>query len=120
MTRHKAAIHNILIVELLSICYNIILRLYHIIFKYGISIILTDIIIISVCKTLYVYVSSVYTVMWYAIFLPSFMPKYLIKDPLQKNLITYSMLYGQTNPMYTSQYKLSTINTQCLPCIMSE
>ena len=42
--------------------------------------------------------------------------KYLIKDPLQKNFSTYSMLYGQTNPMYTSQYKLSTINTQCIVC----
>ena len=26
------------------------------------------------------------------------------------------MLYGQTNPMYTSQYKLSTINTPCIVC----
>ena len=47
---------------------------------------------------------------------PSFISKYLIKDPLQKKLSTYSMLYGQTNPMYTSQYKLSTINTQCIVC----
>ena len=29
-----------------------------------------------------------------------FISKDLIKDPLQKNLSTYSMLYGQTNPMY--------------------
>ena len=48
--------------------------------------------------------------------MPSFMSKYLIKAPLQKNFSTYSMIYGQTNPMYTSQYKLSTINTQCIVC----
>ena len=70
LTRHKSAIHNILITEILSICYNIILHLYHTIFKYCVSIILTDIIICSICKTLYVYVSSVYTVMWYAILCP--------------------------------------------------
>ena len=52
--------------------------------------------------------------MWHAIIMPSFISKYLIKDPLRKNLSTYIMLYGQTNPMYTSQYKLSTINTQCI------
>ena len=32
LTRHKSSIHNILITEILSICYNIILQLYHIIF----------------------------------------------------------------------------------------
>ena len=51
LTRHKSSIHNI-------------------IFKYCISIILTDIIICSVCKTLYLYVSSVYTVMWHDISMP--------------------------------------------------
>ena len=64
----------------------------------------------TVCKTLYLYVPSVYTVMWYAIF----MSKYLIIDSLQNNLSTYSMLYGQSNPMYRGQYKLSDINTQCI------
>ena len=100
LTRHKSSIHNILNTEIVSICYNIIIQLYHIIFKYCRSIILTDIIICYVCKTLYLYVSSVYTVIWHAIIMPSFISKYLIKDPLQKNLSTYSMLYGQTNPMY--------------------
>ena len=52
--------------------------------------------------------------MLYDIFMPSFMSKYLIIDSLQKNLSTYSMLYGQSNSMYTSQYKLSAINTQCI------
>ena len=54
--------------------------------------------------------------MWHAMIMPSYMSKYLIKDPLQKNLNTYSILYGQTNPMYTNQYKLSTINTHCTVC----
>ena len=54
--------------------------------------------------------------MWYAMFMPSFMSKYLIIDSLQKNLSTYSMLYIQSNSMYTSQYKLSAINTQCIVC----
>ena len=81
-TRFKSAIHNILSTETLSICYNIILRLYHIIFKYVISITLTDIITCSVCKTLYLYVSSVYTVMWHDIIMHSFMSKYLIIDSL--------------------------------------
>ena len=44
--------------------------------------------------------------------MPSFISKYLVKDPLQKKVSTYSMLLGQSNPMYTSQYKLSDINTQ--------
>ena len=44
--------------------------------------------------------------------MPSFISKYLIKDQLQKNVSTYSMLLGQSNPMYKSQYKLSAINTQ--------
>ena len=83
--------------DVISICYNIILRLYHIIFKYVISITLTDIITCSVCKTLYLYVSSVYTVMWHDIIMHSFMSKYLIIDSLQKNLSTYSKLYGQSN-----------------------
>ena len=52
--------------------------------------------------------------MWYAISMPSFISKYLIKDPLQKNVSTYSMLHGQSNPMYTSQYKLSAKNTPCI------
>ena len=68
LTRYKSAIYHILSSETLSICYNISLRLNHIIFKYFISIILTDIIIGFVCKTLYLYVSSVNTVMWYALF----------------------------------------------------
>ena len=111
LTRYKSAIPNIMSTKTLSICYNIRLLLYYIIFNYFISIILTYIIICFVCKTLYLYVSSVYTVMWYAISMPSFISKYLIKDPLQKNVSTYSMLLGQSNPMYTSQYKLSAINT---------
>ena len=93
LTRYKSAIPNIISTETLSICYNIRLLLYHIIFKYFISIILTNIIICFVCKTLYLYVYSVYTVMWYAMFMPSFMSKYLIIYSLQKNLSTYSMLY---------------------------
>ena len=103
-----------------SLLTNNIIQLYHVIFKYYISSIFKDIIICSVCKTLYLYVSSAYTVMWHAIIMPSYMSKYLIKDPLQKKLNTYSILYGQTNPMHTNQYKLSTINTQCtvycVPC----
>ena len=101
-----------------SLLTNNIIQLYHVIFKYYISIIILfkDIIICSICKTLYLYVSSVYTVMWHAIIMPSYMSKYLIKDPLQKKLNTYSILYGQTNPLYTNQYKLSTINTQCTVC----
>ena len=67
-----------------------------------------------VCKTLCLYVSSVYAVMWYAIFMPSFMSKYFIKDYLHMNLSAYSILYGQSNPMYTSEYKLSALNTQCI------
>ena len=72
-----------------SLLTNNIIQLYHVIFKYYISIIFKDIIICSVCKTLYLYVSSVYTVMWHAIIMPSYMSKYLIKDPLQKKLNTY-------------------------------
>ena len=34
--------------------------------------------------------------MWYAISMPSFISMYLIKDPLQKNVSTYSMLLGQS------------------------
>ena len=88
LTRYKSAIPNIMSTKTLSICYNIRLLLYYIIFNYFISIILTYIIICFVCKTLYLYVSSVYTVMWYAISMPSFISKYLIKDPLQKNVST--------------------------------
>ena len=88
LTRYKSAIPNIMSTKTLSICYNIRLLLYYIIFNYFISIILTYIIICFVCKTLYLYVYSVYTVMWYAISMPSFISKYLIKDPLQKNVST--------------------------------
>ena len=61
-----------------SLLTNNIIQLYHVIFKYYISIIFKDIIICSICKTLYLYVSSVYTVMWHAIIMPSYMSKYLI------------------------------------------
>ena len=93
LTRYKSAIPNIISTETLSICYNIRLLLYYIIFNYFISIILIDIIICFVCKTLYLYVSSVYTVMWYAISMPSFISKYLIKDPLHCCL--FVSLYSQ-------------------------
>ena len=33
LTKHKSSIHNILKTEILSICYNISIQLYHIIFK---------------------------------------------------------------------------------------
>ena len=72
LIRHKSSIPNMLNTEILYICYNIIIQLYHVIFKYCIPIILTDIIICYVCTTLYLYVSSVHTVIWYAIIMPSF------------------------------------------------
>ena len=50
------------------------------------------------------------------IIMPSYMSKYPIIYCLQKNPSTYSILYDQCKPLYTSREKFSAINTQFIVC----